>query len=251
MKNLIYIFCLLTYCSVQAQKKLEKTFPISANTQIFLNLKYASSIEVKYWDKQEISMQVSVNLNENKDNDNFELIEQKTDNQLEIQSNIQNIKGIAKLQDNNSDKQEKHYYNGYSNNSGYWDSENQVYIRKGKEISADIIYQIFVPKNNPLKVKTISGNLIVDYFPQKIKLENISGNIELNFRENQKANFKIQSITGDVYTNLEGLEFPSKKDGALDRVGGGFKTELEAKYKGGGEEIILKTISGDILIKKK
>ncbi|MBC8111292.1 MAG: hypothetical protein H7Y04_09565, partial [Verrucomicrobia bacterium] len=155
MKNLTFILAVLLFLPAIAQKKIDKTIAFSSGKTIFLNLKYASDIKIKTWQKNEIAISVSVNINNNTDNEEFILESTATASEIQIKSDIPNLKKIAKEPIKGSTQ--KQLYDG--DNYGYWDKENKVYINTGKQILADIDYEIFVPATADVRIKTIGGNV--------------------------------------------------------------------------------------------
>lgn len=228
-----------------AQKKVDKTTPYTAGKEVYLNLRYASDIRIKVWDKNEVSVSALVNINNNADNDNFELDATTTDAQLQIRGIVKNLKHIVQIEQNvEQDGKSGIYYGG----GGYWDDENKVYISSGPQVFVDIDYEIYVPAQANVSLKTISGDVAVEYQKGKYKLETISGKIDLQTTSSNQCNFSVQTISGDVYTNLA-LDRPKSEAGELSRVGGKFESDL--KLNKGGEKITLKTISGNIYLRKK
>jgi hypothetical protein len=241
-----------------AQKKIEKNIAVNSNESIFLDLKYASNIQVKTWDKSEVGFVITVNINENANNDNFDLEVKNEDKQLKITSLIKDLnkistgKTIINTQKNN---RTTHNYND-GNNYGFWDEDSKVYVNvyshNDRQITADIDYEIYIPRANALKIKTISGNIKTDIENAKTSLKSISGDIDLTIAENQKKSFKLKTISGDVYSNIQLDTNKNEKDeDGLPRIGGGYGTDVVAKINGGGDEIKLETISGNIYIRKK
>lgn len=102
----------------------------------------------------------------------------------------------------------------------------------------------------PVVASSTSGNIMVRYanLPQErpSSISNISGFIDVAMPANAKANLKLKSITGEIYTDFDlGLK---KGPNDLQRIGGGHN--IEGSTNGGGVEINLKTISSDIYVRK-
>ena len=245
MKAIICLTLFLLMLPAAAQKKVEKTIPYTAGKEIHLNLKYASDIRIKVWDRNEIAVNAAVNINGNTNNNNFDLETNTTEQRIQIKSVINDLKRIAQTDKNvNVNDKSGHYYDC----GGYWDNENRVYINAGPRVSVDIDYEITVPAQANVRLKTISGDVDVDYRQGAYQLETISGKIDLKAAANARCNFSVSTVTGDVYTNLS-LEKPNPTEDGLSRVGGKFERDL--KLNSGGEKIRLKTISGDIYLRKQ
>ncbi len=100
----------------------------------------------------------------------------------------------------------------------------------------------------PLVAHTLSSDLKISFTSlsqtSPSSLTSTSGDIELTVPSSTKGTFKMGSISGGVYTDLE---FDLGEEGQTRRIGGSSYT---GKLNGGGVEVALKTVSGDIYIRK-
>ncbi|HWB93007.1 MAG TPA: hypothetical protein VG605_14185, partial [Puia sp.] len=92
-------------------------------------------------------------------------------------------------------------------------------------------------------VETINGNITIAGNTAEIRAKSISGFIDLAISPDRKADLKMHTITGTMYSNIE-LP-PSRR---IKQVGGGSVT---AELNNGGKPITLETISGDIFFRKE
>jgi hypothetical protein len=104
--------------------------------------------------------------------------------------------------------------------------------------------------SGPVVANSTSGNITVRYAnvrqEKPSSISNISGFIDVAMPANAKANLRLKSITGEIYTDFDlGLK---KGQDDLQRVGGG--NTIEGATNGGGVDINLKTISSDIFVRK-
>lgn len=102
----------------------------------------------------------------------------------------------------------------------------------------------------PVVANTTNGEVNVVYSTlnqsKPTAISTISGSIDVTLPASTKANFKLSSITGEMYTDFDlGL---NKKDG-MTRMGGGHA--INGTTNGGGVDLQLKTISSDIYIRKQ
>jgi len=106
--------------------------------------------------------------------------------------------------------------------------------------------------SGPVVANSTSGNITVRFAnvrqEKPSSISNISGFIDVGMPANAKANLKLKSITGEIYTDFDlGLN-KNQNQSDLQRIGGGHTVEGSAN--GGGVEINLKTISSDIYVRK-
>jgi len=104
----------------------------------------------------------------------------------------------------------------------------------------------------PVILSSTSGDVEIDFAqlsqgnPTSISL--VSGFIDIAVPADSRANFNMSSVSGEIYTDLN-LDLRGQNREGMDRLGGGGR--IEGTLNGGGVEIGLKTISGDIYLRSK
>jgi len=241
MKKIIFFLgLLLTFSSLTAQKKVTETKKSSGIDEVFVHVKFADKIEVKNWDKNEISVEATVSLNNNQHNDYFQL---KGDNDGGVYT-IKSDYGTF-FKDHGCN-----YYNSSKKN------EKKKYDSNCKT-EMDINYVIYVPRNMKLKVKSISGSVKADSYAGMLDLDLISGNIDI---KKHSKNMKLKTISGDIDIYVSDATFEAKT------LSGGIYSDLKIDYdkqnkysgsrrikatiKNGDASLKLSTISGDIFLRK-
>lgn len=98
-------------------------------------------------------------------------------------------------------------------------------------------------------VSSTSGDVTISLPSLRAGAENaislVSGNLDVTLPASAKANLKMRSVTGEIYTDFD-LVMAQKAD-HLHRVGG---QTVEGTIGGGGPAFSLNTISGDIYLRK-
>ncbi|MFN7119661.1 MAG: DUF4097 family beta strand repeat-containing protein [Saprospiraceae bacterium] len=128
-------------------------------------------------------------------------------------------------------------------------SEFEISDLKG-EIEVKSLGSDIVIKNvtGPVTANTTSGDIIVVFSSVSqsapTTISNISGFIDVTMPASTKATLRMESISGDIYTDFE----LSLKEKGMPRVGG---SRISNTINGGGVEITLKAISDDIYLRKK
>lgn len=75
----------------------------------------------------------------------------------------------------------------------------------------------------------------------------VSGYVDITLPADSKAAFYMKSTSGEIYTDLN-LELRDDNSNSMRRLGGG--RNIEATLNGGGVEMELKSVSGDIYLRK-
>ena len=215
MKNIIaaIVFCSLGLY-VSAQKKIEKNFSFNGKNEVNLNLQIADSIKILTWNKNEVGVKASISINENKDNEDYLVKFDEEGSQIKVKAQL------------DPEKRRNYQWHSDSNCCRY---------------ETDIYWEVYVPEKATVDIETINGNITITGKTSAIKAYSISGFIDLAVPADLKADFKFSTITGTVYSNI-----------AMNNPGASKKShaDIVSKYNGGGTPVNLKTISGDIFVRK-
>jgi hypothetical protein len=104
--------------------------------------------------------------------------------------------------------------------------------------------------SGPISANTTNGNIIVTFKdlsqtkPSSIRATN--GHIDVALPASTKANFKMSTHNGEIYTDFD---VDLKNKGDLKRLAGG--NTIEGVTNGGGVQLILSSINSDIYLRKK
>ena len=209
----IILFCTLS-CFANAQKIVEKHLTYSAGKKVDMNIQIADSIRIITWNKNEVYVKASININNNKYNDIYLTSFDESGNDIDIR---------AKFDD---DKTRDTWDDSCNCRCNNWRSK--------------IYWDVYIPENAAFSVETINGNIIIDGKTDEVRAHTISGFIDLVFAPARKADLKMSTISGTIYTNLA-LVKPRGHHGG---------NTVDSEYNGGGKRVDLETISGDIFLRK-
>ncbi|MCE4563758.1 DUF4097 family beta strand repeat protein [Maribellus sp. CM-23] len=109
----------------------------------------------------------------------------------------------------------------------------------------------------PLTVSSVSGSIEAEFNglnqEQPTSLATVSGLVDITLPAATKANIQVSNITGDVYNNLDLVNASeNEKDNrsvGLDEIK--HRNNTEYTLNGGGQKLLLKSISGNIYLRKK
>ncbi len=100
----------------------------------------------------------------------------------------------------------------------------------------------------PVTANTTSGDITVVFSSVSqngpTTISNISGFIDVTMPASTKANLRLESISGDIYTDMD----LTTKEGNMSQIGG---RKIVRTINGGGVEVTLKAISDDVYLRKK
>ncbi|MBD2753624.1 DUF4097 family beta strand repeat-containing protein [Spirosoma validum] len=229
-KSLFLLLFSLLIRPAFAQKIIEKSLPVTSGQLVNLNLKFADSIRVRYWDKPNVSVRISVTINSGKLNDALTVMTGSTDKEVSLKTDFD--KELIK-QGKDEDCPKQHY------------SMNVDRDGKGHTICSDINYQVFVPRQAQLKIETISGNIDIQGGTESVFAKTISGYVDMSWPKSKGANLAMKTITGEVYSDLD-IAFTSKQQ--KNPIVGYM---LEGTVNGGGPKVRLESISNNVYLRKK
>lgn len=104
----------------------------------------------------------------------------------------------------------------------------------------------------PTVLNSTNGDINVDFTNvnqnSPISISAINGDLEIKLPSSTKSDISLESITGNLYTNFD-IDFDKKNKKGLKYIGGNQK--VKGKINGGGVKVNLKTITGNVYLRKK
>lgn len=104
---------------------------------------------------------------------------------------------------------------------------------------------------------TVSGNVIVNFKNidpnAPMAFSTLSGNVDVSFPSTLKADLKMKTDRGDMFSDFDialGKASPVSKRSESGMLRLQFDDWLHGKINGGGQEIMMKTMTGNIFIRK-
>ncbi|QMU30003.1 DUF4097 family beta strand repeat-containing protein [Adhaeribacter radiodurans] len=232
MKKLFFLILLnsLSTLSVSAQKVVEKTLPAASNQEIDLQLKFGDDIKISAWDKPEVYVKVTYNINSGRLNDALKLDFNSGTNGPRVTVDLDH--DLLKT-GRAEDCPDAPYGRNRSSYNG------QEYYT-----CTQIDYEIKVPRNNSLVVNTINGNIELRGINGPVNAKSISGFVDMSWPDKKGATISFKTITGEVYSDLN-IGFTNKQK-EIPIVG----YQLKGDLNGGGSRVKLETISNNVYFRK-
>lgn len=242
MKILIAITFYILPHLLCGQAEINQTFDASSARSVSLNFKYPELIKIKTWDKKQLLIKGTVDINNGENNEAFKLRSSSVDGKLIITSEIENLDRLPKKitirkdgetyvfnTDNWNDPEIKKFFdeNGRDNE----------YISQG--VHKEIKLEIFVPVNMELQVNAKYGIVEIANFDAPLEVNAKYGGIDVNIPQTSKRDIEARTKYGEIFTDLD-VDFDKTDNNILDYDkwtvvsnklnGGGVKCNLESKY---------------------
>lgn len=217
MKTFIIILLCATSFGLFAQsKKVTESVQVTGQTNLDLEFDFADEILFKPWDKNEVLVEVEVEINDGEDNDVFTLSSSKSSSTVYFEMD-----------------------------EDMWDKIDRKDWRRNCNWESTLNYTVYFPKEMEIDASTINGNYEFEYFGTSLNLKTISGVIDMTVPGRSGLDFKASTITGELFSDLD-IEFPYGKDGLRQIVG----QKVRGRISNGGPESRFETISGNIYLRK-
>ncbi|TMM58670.1 hypothetical protein FEE95_04370 [Maribacter algarum] len=176
MKNLVSILLLgLISLTMNAQKIIEKNIDYK-NQFIDVEVKFASLIEVKTWDKSTVYFKVDLTTEDGKFQDMYELDIDEGSSTIYIESKAEPVfKAFHEEWNKNNPDKKKRYYN-----------TGDMY---------EFNYVIYIPKNARFKISSINGDLKSEVIEGEFEADLINGDIDI---AKYSGELDLSTINGEI-----------------------------------------------------
>lgn len=237
MNKLALTFCVLLFFAGFAKgqnRVVEKSFSVKPDEKVRLKLKFGDTISVKSWDKNKLSFKAVIEINQGKLNDALDLSYDRDNGQLRIVSDYdKELLKEGNACDCAGDDSTHHHWSSWGNGDHHY------------MVCSHIKYEVYVPAGVDLDVESISSDIEIADLRGPVRAKSISGFVDLSWPSGKPADVSLKTISGEAYTNLEGLKFDNKKD-HIPIVGYTLKGSVGA----GGPLVSLESVSGNIYLRK-
>lgn len=231
--------CLLTLTTHAQQEVVTKSYTVKKSDRIELAFKYPELVQIKTWDKNEVQIMATLNINGGENNDSFELTADEKRGVLNISSKI---KGIGKFKNAN-------YYISRKKDDDD-DGEDVIISKNGTNITigsggnsryngvrVSVILEVTVPKGAVLDVNAQYGMVEVMDLPKDITVKAKYGGADISLSESSVESLWAATSWGQIYANLSqkmsigGNDMPGKEMTARIKDGRGDKSvKVDSEY---------------------
>ncbi len=194
---------------------------------------YPELIKISTWDKNEISVTGSVNINGGENDDAFELLQSTSGNTLYIENKIRNLKElphrITIMRDG-----EKITFKTKADYQKYCEENGRNFNQRSEGVDMDILLEIKVPKNMEVKLESVYGIVEVKNYTGPLTVEATYGGVDVTVQEKSMGELTAETNYGQIYSNLDlkfsGSDFEDFHTYVSAKPGSGPKYSFESKY---------------------
>ena len=235
MKNLVILLMVgLMGLSLNAQKIIEKNIKYT-DQFIDLDVKFASDIEVKTWDKPTVYFKADITTEDGKYLDLYKLDIDESSSSISIASNVKDMFDAFK----------EEWQRIHSSKKGYYFTNDTYRFN----------YVLYVPKNARFRVSSINGALNSEIIEGDFTADLINGNINI---KKYNGDMDLKTINGEidlimmntslVAETLNGNIYADEnlKLQVTDRHVG---QRVEGRFDGAAHRLRLNTINGNMYLR--
>ncbi len=232
-----------------AQKQIQETFAWELGQKIAMEFDYPELIKVQVWDKNEVMVKGSVNINFGENDDAFKLNASKEKDRLNISGSIENYKQLPKTI-TLVHKGEKYFFRTSSYNAPEIQRFKEEQGIKNMEmysqgVQNEIILEVFVPRNAELNIESTYGVIEVLNHPGPLHASSKYGAVDISLAANSKNSIKASTRYGEVYTNLE-VKFNSTAKEDLVKW-----NDVSCELNGGGKQLQVSSTYGNVYMRRQ
>lgn len=184
-----------------AQKIIEKSYKVTKDQPVLLKFDFPK-VKVSSWDKDEVYIKATVNINDNKQNDKFTLLDLQKDNQLLITDSI-DFKHIDKVYyvEINGVKKRFESQQDYDNYREAHKDEKQSSYNTSNEM--DITIEVKLPVKDYIKIQSKFGLVEVEDFTGPLDVQTEFGKIDAKLNESKVGKITLTNHFGKIYSNFD------------------------------------------------
>lgn len=240
MRTLLILAASFVFGLTAAQTAINKSFPTDENQKLSLKFDYPQLIKISTWDKSEVQILGTVNINENENNNAFQIKESNEGNSLVIEGKMSEMKNIPHRITVKKGSQ-KLIFKSREEYQKYCKENNVTFSSMTNGVDIDIQLEIKVPKSLATQIESQYGLVEVRDFGGTINVNAIYGGIDATILDRNVGKLSAETHFGQIYSNLD-AKFTGKDSND-------FRTLVTTTF-GNGPQYILESKYGNIYLRK-
>lgn len=201
MKTLITIAILCVSISVHAQTQIDKTIPVTKGQTIRMKFDYPSPVKISTWDKNEISIKGTVDINGGEADDQFKINVKTSGNTISISNEIVDMDRIPH-RITVHDGAKKIVFRNKSEWKKYQDEHGKS-DNVSMGVDMKIVLEIKVPRNTDTDVECVYGIVEIPEFDGPLTVQATYGGVDASLNEKAVGELIAETNYGNIYSNLD------------------------------------------------
>ena len=234
-KLLVIIGLVVATATSHGQTNFNRTIPVQPGQKINMHFDYPDLIRVSTWDKNEISVQGTVSINNGESDDAFLFENSVNGNVVDIHSSIRNMKSLPQRITIYRDGQKIMFANKEELRK-YQQEHGSGYQTMSWGVDIEIQLEIKVPRGMETRVESVYGMVEVKDFSGPLIVEATYGGVDAALTEKTAGEITAETNYGEIYSNLD-VKFGGDGKSSRDfhtfvsaKPGTGPRYSFESKY---------------------
>jgi hypothetical protein len=218
-----------------AQTAVQQSIPVQSGQTIQLHFDYPELIKITTWDKNEISIQGTVSINQGEHDDAFVLKHTVSGNVVTVRNEIRDMETLPQRYTIMRNGQ-KITFPTKEAMKKYQQENGGGYDMISSGLDMKIILEIKVPRQTATRVTSVYGMVEVRAFQGPITVDATYGGVDAAVTEKSTGEITAETNFGEIFSNLD-VRFAGNKDDpeafhlfVAAIPGTGPKYALESKY---------------------
>lgn len=211
MKKRLTLGLSLFALSLFGQTTIHETYSINKQQEVSLNFDFPKLIKISTWDKNEIEISGTSNINDGINDSSFKISEKSTAQQIIIEGKLNDYKNLPK---------QITAYNGkemlvFKNNEQlkqYEKSNDVKLINISYNSQVEIVLEIKVPRQLKTKIEATYGTIEIDNFESTIIANSTYGSVDAKINKEKTGEIKVETFYGNIFTDIKLPLLTNKKD---------------------------------------
>lgn len=241
MKNLFILTLIFSGGISYAQSVITERYETSENQVIQLEFDDANIIKVEGWNENYISIEASISINDNTQNDAYTIEETSLKGAIKITGYLKDKEKLPQVirikkgdeiftfnTDDRNSPEIQRFYQDHGEDGISWKSHG---------VSWDINLTVKLPRHNDIIITSKHGIIELHNISGNIEANSIHGGIDLTLNSNMKSKLNAMTKWGNIYSNVDldiDIESSSNKEWnhivANFNGGNGNSLTLESKH---------------------
>lgn len=227
MKQVIALLLMVISVQCFSQAEVYEKSVALDGRRISIDADMASTINVSTWNKKQVQVKVTYELNDGDLNEAVEVALDEQSSRLRLKVDVDE-KLIRNAEVSDCERE----------NATYWGSRN------GRKVCAVISIEVFVPEKTELDIETVLADVLMEGAYEELDIKTVTGDIDVTWPERQGTEIELKTVTGNIFTDFR---FESKMDKGLPVISA---RKIETTYKGGEGYLKLESVTSDIYLRK-
>ncbi len=241
MKNLILFLLIITMnCHFSfSQSSVTKTFKVSKENTLDMELSYANNIDIRTWDKDEVLIEAKIKLSNQNTDKGYDLDFERKNSVFKVKSHLDydQLPSVVIEPDEDGVLDVPDNFALIGQKDGVWQAVNY-----------EIKYTIKMPAYLAIDLCT-KGDVEIKGLDAAMNINTTKGFIDVTRNADDPIDLKLSTGRGEIFTDFD-IDYDASVQDKKKHHRSCIKTEVKTALNGGGDDVNLSSTCGNIYLRK-